>query len=313
MAPGSMTLTRITSVLALVFMPVHGSAATCSCSSVPLLGSMESISPDAKTWFISSSYEFHEISDLYSGTDEVNDETGRDRESQSLVLEASYAFSERWSITGLLSAVEQKRRVGQGSTTNGRGLGDALVMVKFAPMKVGLFNRNGISFGVGAKIPVGEDDKTDFVRLSEDLQPSTGAWSAIFWSQAVHALDQSARTQIYTALSYSANGDNDRDYRFGNTFTFSVGASYLTNSRWGFSGDLRYRNTDRDERNSTDIPNTGGEWMDIVPTVQYHFNESLAARVSARIPVWRDLNDALQFTTSYAYSISISYLIPKPR
>jgi hypothetical protein len=293
-----------------IVMPVTESrAATCSCSSVPLLGSMESTSPDANTWFFSSSYEFHDISDLYSGSDEVPDETGRDRQSRSLLLETSYGFNEKWSVTGLISRVEQKRQIGQGSTTTGSGLGDALLMVKYSPRKVGLFSRNGFSLGFGARIPVGDDDETDFVRLSEDLQPSTGAWSAVFWSQLSHSFSQSANTQIYAAASYSANGENDRDYRFGDEFTASIGASRKTGKRWGFSGDLRYRTTDRDERNSTEIPNTGGQWLDLVPAVQYHFNDNLAAKVSARIPVWRDLNDALQFTTSYAYSVSISYLL----
>jgi len=41
--------------------------ATCSCAGVPLLSSMEFGTPDNKSWFLSSSYEFHDISDLVSG------------------------------------------------------------------------------------------------------------------------------------------------------------------------------------------------------------------------------------------------------
>ena len=286
-------------------------AATCSCSSVPLLGSMESVSPENQSWFFSSRYEIHDISDLYSGTDKVNDETGRERKSESLVVEVSYGFTENWSITVWIAAVKQTRKVG-GSTTTGRGFGDGLVMVKYRTKAVGLFSRYGISFGIGVKIPVGDDDKTDFVRLSEDLQPSTGAWSSVFWSQIVRSFSQAAKTQVYSALSYSANGENDRDYRFGDEFTWSLGTSYQTDRRWGFSGDIHYRKKDRDERGSATIPNTGGEWVDFIPAVQYHFTDKIAARISARIPLWRDLNDALQFTTSSAYSISVSYVLSRP-
>ena len=79
----SRSLMRMNAVAFIGFvMPgAVSNAATCSCSSVPLLGSMESTSPESKAWFFSSSYEFHDISDLYNGTDEVNDETGRNRES----------------------------------------------------------------------------------------------------------------------------------------------------------------------------------------------------------------------------------------
>jgi hypothetical protein len=284
-------------------------AATCSCSSVPLLGSMESGSPAQKSWFVGSRYEVHDISDLYSGSDEVNDETGRDRESQSLVVQLSYGINEQWAVTGLLSAVEQTRKVGQGSTTRGRGLSDGLVMVKYSPKRVGLFSRYGVSFGIGARIPMGDDDATDFVTLSEDLQPSTGAWSSLYWTHVTRSFSQSAKTQLYGGLSYSDNGENDRNYRFGNELSVSVGMSYQTDRRWGFSGDIHYRQTDRDERNSVSIPNTGGKWLDFIPAVQYHFTDKIAGKISARIPVRRDLNDALQFTTSSAFSLSVSYVL----
>ncbi len=306
-----MSYRSTTTLLLLIapFAPGSLNAATCSCASVPLLGSMESVSPTKSGWFISSRYEVHDISDLYSGSDEVNDETERDRDSQSLVFEVSYGIGEKWSVTGLVSASEQNRKVGQGSTTTGRGLGDGLVMIKYAPRSVGLFSRYGVSFGVDAKLPIGEDSDTDFVRLSEDLQPSSGAWSALVWSQVARSFTQSAQTQIYGAFSYSANGDNDRDYQFGNETTLSVGASYQSERRWGISGDLKYRHTDRDERGSATIPNTGGEWLEFVPALQYHLTDTIAAKISARVPVWRDLNDALQFTTSSAYSLSVSYVL----
>ena len=187
-------------VLCLVFISPHLWGATCSCSSVPLLGSMSSASPADSSWFFSSSYEIHDISDLYSGSNEVNDETGRDRDSQSLLLEVSYGFNEKWSITGLLSAVEQNRKVGENDSTTGRGIGDGLVMLKYSPKKVDLFSCYVLSFGIGAKIPLGDDNKTGFVTLAEDLQPSTGAYSGVFWGQVSRSFDRSARSLLHAAV-----------------------------------------------------------------------------------------------------------------
>lgn len=269
---------------------------------------MESSSPDGRSWFVSTSYEFHDISDLVSGSDEIRDETSRDRKSQSLIVEASYGFNDRWSVAALLSAIEHTRKVGRASATEGRGIGDAIVMFKYRPRKIGLFDRNGLSFGFGARIPVGDDDQVDFVTLAEDMQPSTGAWGTVVWVQARHAFDQSARSQVFGSVSYSANFENERDYRFGNAWTLGVGGIYRTSTPWGFSGELRYRNAARDERNSVEIPNTGGEWLDFVPALQYHFNDNLAGKISGRIPVWRNVNDVLQFTTSYSVAVSVSYV-----
>lgn len=286
-------------------------AATCSCAGVPLLSSMESGSPDRGSWFLSSSYEFHDISDLVSGTDQVRDETGRKRETQTLVLQASYGINERFSVSALVSAIEHKRTVGQSGTSTGRGIGDAMVMLKYTPSKVGLFERNGITFGIGSRIPIGDDDKVDFVTLAEDMQPSTGAWAAVFWAQATRSFSRAAKTQILASLSYTENFENDRDYQFGDAWSLAFGGTYQTDTPWGFGAELRYRNADRDQRSSVDIPNTGGEWLDFVPAVQYHYSDNLAGKISGRIPIWRNLNDALQFTTSYSISISISYVFSR--
>jgi long-subunit fatty acid transport protein len=109
-------------------------------------------------------------------------------------------------------------------------------------------------------------------------------------------------------MTYTENGENDRDYQFGHETTASLGASYQTQSPWGFNAELLYRHTERDERASASIPNTGGKWLDFVPAVQYHINDSLALRAAAKIPLSRDLNDQLQFTTKYAVRLTVSYI-----
>jgi hypothetical protein len=70
-------------------------------------------------------------------------------------------------------------------------------MLKYSPIKVGLFSREGVSIGLGTKFPLGDEETSNGVRLAEDLQPSTGAWSGIFWSQYTHSFDQAARKQIF--------------------------------------------------------------------------------------------------------------------
>ena len=54
--------------------------------------------------------------------------------------------------------------------------------------------------------------------------------------------------------------------------------------------------------------NVGGELLDVIPAVQYHISEKLAIRAAAKIPLKRDLNDQLQFTTKYALRLSVSYV-----
>lgn len=284
------------------------SASTCSCAGVPLLGTMELASPTSGQWFLGTTYEYHDASDLVAGSDEIPDQTGRDRTTQALVLEASRGFADNWSFSAMVSLVEHERFVG-GVRDTADGLGDGIVMLKYSPSAITVYSKTALTFGAGARIPLGEDaaDRNGLT-LAEDLQPSTGAYGGILWAYAARALNESAGARVYGSVSYTYNGDNDRDYQFGHETTATLGASYQTSTPWGFNLELLYRNADRDQRANVEIPNTGGNWLDIVPSVQYHLNESVALKAAAKIPVSRNLNDQLQFTTKYAFRLSLSYV-----
>ena len=284
-------------------------ASTCSCASVPLLGAMQPASPEQNQWFLGTTYEFHDVSDLVAGSTTIPDQTGRDRTSQALIVEASRGLTAKWSFSALLSAVEHERKI-SGITDKASGLGDAIVMLKYSPMTMSVFSANTLSFGVGGRIPVGPDDETrdNGLTLPEDLQPSTGAYGGLLWGYYARGLNESRGAQVYVSASYAFNGENDRDYQFGDSWVVNAGGSYQTNTPWGFSMDLLYRNADRDQRASVEIPNTGGEWLDIIPAVQYHVTESMALKASVKLPLARNLNDSLQFTTKYAVRVSLQYL-----
>ena len=293
-------------LLSLTSLPAD--ATTCSCAGVPLLGSMQLAVPNGKQWYTGIAYEFHDASDLVSGSSTVPDTTGRDRTAQTLVFEVSRGLTNKWSVSALIALVEHERNVG-GFKDQAKGLGDSILMIKFAPISITPFSRNALVFGVGSRIPVGVDDADRFgITLAEDMQPSTGAFGAIGWMYAARALNRADTARIYTSLSYTHNGANDRKYQFGHETTVAVGGSYWTQSPFALNLEFRYRNAARDQRNSVDIPNTGGQWLDIVPAVQYHATDSFAVEASVKLPLRRDLNDQLQFTTKYAFRLSFSYV-----
>ena len=283
---------------------------TCSCAGVPLLSSMETATPEAGSWFVSSSFQYRDLSEAVSGSDEVDDGIDRDRTTGTLLAEVSHGFSARWSASALFSYVRHEREVGGGDEQEGKGLGDAIVMGKYAPMRPSVYSRHGLTLGLGARVPLGEDEEQGRlgILLAEDMQPSTGAWGGIGWLNYTYSFNQADTVRAYSTLSYSYNGENDRNYRFGHEGIVELGGSYHPRPQWGLLAGMRYRHTERDERNSVEVPNTGGEWIDFVPAIQYHFTDSLAGKLGATLPVWRDLNDSLQFTTKYAAHLSLSYV-----
>jgi hypothetical protein len=294
---------------ALLSLSVSPAAATtCSCANVPLLGTMELATPGDGKWFLATTYEFHDASELVSGSSTIPDNTGRDRTSEAFVVEVSRGLVGQLSFSAMLAAVTHQRTVG-GIRDNVTGLGDAVVMLKYSPAAISLYSRNALSFGVGAQLPVGEDAASSGgIVLAEDLQPSTGAFAGLLWVYAARSLNDSGGARVYASATYQNNGENDRDYQFGHSTTASIGASYQTQTPWGFNLELLYRQAERDERAAAEIPNTGGEWLDLVPAVQYHINDSMALRASGKIPLTRNLNDQLQFTTKYAVRLTFSWV-----
>ena len=301
-------LRRLALCVLILGLSGNSAAQTCSCASVPLLGTMELGTPDGGQWLLATTYEFHDVSDLVSGSTSVPDQTGRERTSEALVFEASRGLSEKWSFSALLSAAKHVRDVG-GSRDEASGIGDAVFMLKYSPATISIYSKNAFSVGLGARLPVGVDDATiDGVVVAEDMQPSRGSYGGILWAFAARALNDSRGARLYGTFSHTYNGENERDYQFGHSTTASIGTSYQTQSPWGFNLEMMYRHAKRDQRNSTEIPNTGGEWLDIIPAVQYHVTPAFALRLAGKFPLKRDLNDALQFTAKYAARLTATYV-----
>ncbi|MGI9263507.1 MAG: hypothetical protein ACR2QU_01175, partial [Gammaproteobacteria bacterium] len=104
------TKAAVTVLLALTAAPA--TATTCSCANVPLLGTMELARPGAGKWFLAATYDFHDASQLVSGSSTVPDQTGRDRTTQAFVTELSRGLGEKFSFSALLAGVNHQRTVG---------------------------------------------------------------------------------------------------------------------------------------------------------------------------------------------------------
>ena len=306
-------LATLVCLIIIGFMPLKGQAATCSCAGVPLLNAIDTSSTQPGDFFFNLTTEQHEISDLVRGNKDIRDETGRERSTFSQAFSMSYGLADRWTLSGLVSHIEHKRSIGSSffGSQKTSGLGDAMVLVRYTPSYITPFSRHEVSVGLGARIPVGDDDaRIDGIIVSEDMHPGTGSYGKIAWASYNYAFNQAATMQFTTSVNYTLNDDeNDRGYAFGDELNVSVGFSHSVGTRFSYSAGLRYRTTTADQRNDFDIPNTGGEWLDLTPAVQYRINDALSATLSGRVPLARDLDGALQFTTSYSYALSLVYAL----
>ena len=69
---------------------------------------------------------------------------------------------------------------------------------------------------------------------------------------------------------------------------------------------LRYRRTAVDRTDGITTPNTGGQWVHLVPGMQYQLSTTTGLNISGEIPVYRQLT-GVQLTTSYRLNVGFSY------
>mgnify|MGYP002635858942 CR=1 FL=1 len=301
-------------ILLLVWGVVFSSsvqAATCSCAGVPLSNSINLMGLEAGQYEVGYSYTYSDISDLVAGSKDINDETGRERKTDSHLLQTTYGISDNWAVTGVISWIEHTRNISTSNTADedSAGVGDSLVVFSYAPQKIDPFSRNEWAFGVGVRVPTGEEENGNPIIFAEDLQPGQGAWGSSFWLHYGHAFNQQADWVYFVDANIAKSGSNDRDYSFEGEWNLTSGINYVSSSNWSSSLAINYRNAQRHTRFGGDIPNTGGEWYDFIPSVTYSVSPTLSVGITARLPIYRDLNDSLQFSTKQSFSLSVTYLI----
>lgn len=309
---------RWTYTIALVVGCVSTARTQACCSAgAPLLSSLESPATDAGKLQVSLTYEYNLLNDVVSGSSLLNDDS-RKRLTHSLLLETSYGFSSSLSASVLLTAVQHERRIQPisgvaGSFVRTRGVGDAILLVKYRLIRANIVTQLDASVGGGIKLPLGRSGIVhDGILLPADMQPGTGAWDGVMWAYGSQGFLPTLPVNLFASLSYRFTGSNLRygnnheGYTFGNELVGNLGAGLRTNTEWDVSLAIRFRLTTPDQFGGDQIPNTGGQWLSVVPGVNVKALENLAVRASAQIPIYRNL-EGTQLTTSYTASVTLFY------
>jgi len=292
-------------------------AQACCSAGTPLLSSLELSTTPIGSWQFALSYEYNALRDVISVTRHLDDYSRR-RTTHSALLEVSYGLTRSFSVTTLWTLVQQERRIStpgtHGEFVRSRGLGDAVLLLKYNIVPLNIVSQREISFGIGSKIPLGRSSLTsNGILLAADMQPGTGAWDGLLWAYASQGFLPKFPLNLFLTASYRFTGTNDRyeitnqkGYRFGNELVASLGTGYRTDTPFDFSVLLRYRWVTADRFSSSEVPNTGGEWIYLHPGVNLKLSNDLSFRVSGQVPLYRDLQGT-QLTTSYTVSLSIFY------
>lgn len=306
-------------LMAIASGDLYGQA--CSCGGAPLVGSLQIPSSESGSWRIGITYDYSSISDVISGSMEFADDS-RKRSVHSGLVEIGYGISNRLSISTLFAVLQQDRvsgsSQGAGESLRTRGIGDGLILLKYNLIPFDGRLQRQLSFGGGAKIPLGKTGLTaNSSLISADMQPGTGSWDAVLWGYGYQGFGKNIPVGMFATGSYRVTGSNDRfglnrqGYKFGNDFKLTFGISGKLIQSADITLGLNYRSAKPDRFENLKLPNSGGHWLDIEPGFTLRATELLSFRAAGRIPVSRQL-EGTQLTTSYRLSFSILYsILPK--
>ncbi|MEL6558873.1 MAG: hypothetical protein AAFQ94_11865 [Bacteroidota bacterium] len=308
--------------LALVFLSIDfASAQTCCSGGVPLSANIGLPASDKGNWQFSLNFDNNVLRTLKTGNETLNDRL-RERVTNSVLLETGYGLTDKLSLDVFISLVEQQRTIftafGNNQTVT-RGLGDAVILLKYNLLSKSTFSNWQV--GIGPKLPTGSTDKrsTNGLALPADLQPGSGSWDLVLWSNYIFSLATRPTTSLFITSALRATGANNDylgsiRYEFGNEFQLIAG---ITDRHTLFSSLLidtslsfRYRLATRDTNNGTEIEATGGEWLFITPQVSTILSTKLSANISLELPLMSFVNNT-QLTPTNRITLGVFFKLNK--
>ena len=288
---------------------------SCCSGGVPLSNNLGLPSAQAGMLQLGLSYDFNNLNTLRAGWDRLADDSRR-RTTQSILLNWGISISEKLAVEGILSYLQQERKITQRVGTDiarASGLGDAVLLLTYTLFS-SLDQSSSLRIAGGVKAPLGDFNRTNDLGLilNAELQPGSGAWDVILWSQWTQNFAFRPSLSYHLTMAYSDKGQNneylqDQRYQFGNEVQISTGiADRLIWGNQVFDPGLtfRYRRASEDLFNKSELPATGGEWIFMEPSLAYWITPDFSFNFSVSFPVMAYVRDT-QFSPTIRTTIGV--------
>lgn len=297
---------------------------TCCSGGIPLSNNLGLPNLAKGSFIVGLNYDYNHLNQLNTGSENINDDS-RLRITHSVLLNFSYAFTDAFSVEGLLTWVNQRRKISQFGNENldqTSGIGDGVVLAKYN-FRNGIGLNSDLILGLGTKIPLGSSTETNEqgIVYNADLQPGSNAWDVIYWLATNKSFDFRPSMNFSLRGAFRATGVNDSyfnttSYEFGDELQLHLGAAdqfTMGNVLGNPSLFFLYRNAGQDKIGGFDLPNTGGEWVFIVPSFGVTFGGNTTALVKANLPLYSNV-EGTQLTPSYRLTAGVVVtLAPKQK
>jgi len=302
-----------TSVFILFFNLIKSQ--TCCSGGIPLSNNIGLAILEKGTTQIGVSYDYNNLNTLNNGSEKLDDNS-RLRITHAVLMNVSYAISDKFSLEGLFTWVNQRRKITQFGNENldqTSGIGDGLLLLKYnLPNLIG--GNTAINIGVGTKIPLGSSTQksSQGIVFNADLQPGSNAWDVIYWSSISKSFNFRPSFNVSSRFIYRSTGTNksyfgDSTYKFGNEIQAFVGFSdqfLMFKTTISPSVSFKYRNAIQDKIGGFNLENTGGNWFSVIPNFSINIKPNIVFSTKAEIPIYSNV-DGTQLTPTYRLTSGI--------
>lgn len=78
----------------------------------------------------------------------------------------------------------------------------------------------------------------------------------------------------------------------------------VANILMSYGLNIRYRHSARDVINGHPLPNTGGEWIFLMPTLSWHVSSTTALNLNAEVPFYANIK-GMQLTPTFRINAGV--------
>ena len=293
------------------------SAQTCCSGGIPLSNNIGLDFLEKGSLQIGINYDYNYLNTLHAGTANLNDDS-RLRVTHSGLLNFGYAITNNFSAEVLLTWVNQRRKIVQIGTDLDQtsGIGDGIILMKYK--LTSSISKNHFAIGFGTKLPFGSSTETDGqgITFNADLQPGSGAYDLIYFTQFSHQTNFRPSLSIGSRIVYRTTGTNNdyldaTSYKFGNELQAYLGFTdqfLLKNTLIGPSITFKYRHADLDKIGGSNLNNTGGDWVFVIPTISINLKTGIDFLARAELPVYSNVYGT-QLTPTYRLTTGLLFTI----